>query len=265
VGVFNAYGKAALEHELQGGSAPAGFEVGLFNCTPTRTDTAATLTGELSGNGYARVALGRNTTDWPTINPDTDGHPRLTSKEIFFTATATWSAVTVWVLLTTAGAVVAWGDLGSSITLAAGKTMGLRVSLKGVTEMPVKGSIDALGGGIVENIYSAAALTKKASYKEYPGADDLFQYVDNNEASAVIKKILWDDLKQLIQYANRAAFPTTGNADRYYFALDTGILYRWSGTAYVAMTSAVPIVTDSNGVQWRITIDTAGNLGASSL
>jgi hypothetical protein len=173
--------------------------------------------------------------------------------------------VTVWVLFTTAGAVVAWGSLGSSISLAAGKTMGLRVSLKGVTEMPVKGSIDALGGGLVENIYSAAALTKKASYKDYPSSDDLFQYTDLNEASAVIKKIEWDDLKQLIQYANKAAFPTTGNADRYYLALDTGVLYRWSGTAYIALSAATPIVTAPNGTQWRVAVDNDGNIGADSI
>lgn len=38
-------------------------------------------------------------------------------------------------------------------------------------------------------------------------------------------------------YANLAAFPGTGLTGRIYVALDTGFLYRWSGSAYVALTA----------------------------
>lgn len=34
------------------------------------------------------------------------------------------------------------------------------------------------------------------------------------------------------EYANEAAFPVTGAADRIYVALDTGLLYRWTGSVY---------------------------------
>jgi hypothetical protein len=265
MGIFLQYEQAALEQEFRGSAAATGFEVGLFNCTPSITDTASSLLGEPVGNGYARVALGRNTTDWPTIETDADGHPRVTSRDIHYTATATWSAVTIWALMTAAGAVIAWGSLGSSVVLAAGKTLKLKVSLKGVTEKPVKGSIESLGGGIIENIYSAAALTGKASYKDSPSSADLFQYVDTDEASPVIKKIEWGSLKQLIQYENTAAFPSIGNMDRFYLALNTGLLYRYSGTAYVALSALAPILTAPNGAQWVINIDDDGNLGASSL
>lgn len=48
-------------------------------------------------------------------------------------------------------------------------------------------------------------------------------------------------------YANFAAFPATGEALKIYAALDTGILYRWTGSAYVAMTFGIT-TTPSGGV-----------------
>lgn len=50
----------------------------------------------------------------------------------------------------------------------------------------------------------------------------------------------------VVEYANLAAFPTTGTPGTIYVALDTGKIYRWSGTAYIEIspspgsTDAVP-------------------------
>lgn len=49
-------------------------------------------------------------------------------------------------------------------------------------------------------------------------------------------------------YANRAAFPATGDTDRIYIAEDTGILYRWVSTDYVAITFGVGVDTSGNTV-----------------
>src|SRR4029077_17544023 len=50
----------------------------------------------------------------------------------------------------------------------------------------------------------------------------------------------------VLEYANLAAFPATGTVGVIYVALDTGKIYRWSGSAYVEIspspgsTDAVP-------------------------
>lgn len=42
-------------------------------------------------------------------------------------------------------------------------------------------------------------------------------------------------------YANLAAFPGTGNASKLYRALDTGLVYQWTGSAYVQTYANVPV------------------------
>ena len=39
------------------------------------------------------------------------------------------------------------------------------------------------------------------------------------------------------EHANEAAFPGTGAADKFYLAQDTGILYRWTGSAYAIISA----------------------------
>jgi hypothetical protein len=41
----------------------------------------------------------------------------------------------------------------------------------------------------------------------------------------------------VLEFANAAAFPATGESAKIYIALDTGHFYRWSGSAYVDMTA----------------------------
>ena len=45
-----------------------------------------------------------------------------------------------------------------------------------------------------------------------------------------------DDVEE---YANFAAFPGTGETGKIYIAIDTGDVYRWSGSAYVQINDAV--------------------------
>lgn len=53
---------------------------------------------------------------------------------------------------------------------------------------------------------------------------------------------------EIEEYANLAAFPVTGDTDTYYVALDTSILYRWSGSTYVAMSSSGSPETTVDGI-----------------
>lgn len=53
----------------------------------------------------------------------------------------------------------------------------------------------------------------------------------------------------VLEYANQAAFPATGESGKIYVALDTNKTYRWSGSAYIYITSgAVDSVAGKTGV-----------------
>lgn len=53
----------------------------------------------------------------------------------------------------------------------------------------------------------------------------------------------------VLEFANLAAFPVSGETGKIYVALDTNICYRWSGSAYVQITSgAVASVNGQTGV-----------------
>lgn len=45
-----------------------------------------------------------------------------------------------------------------------------------------------------------------------------------------------DDVKE---YENKAAFPETGESDKIYVDIDTGSIYRWSGTQYIQINASV--------------------------
>jgi hypothetical protein len=76
------------------------------------------------------------------------------------------------------------------------------------------------------------------------------------------------------EYASLAAFPLVGAADTIYIALDTNILYRWNGTAYVELSPNIVsslVFNDANGFDGTInlvgsvatlTITTALTLGS---
>lgn len=65
-------------------------------------------------------------------------------------------------------------------------------------------------------------------------------------ASSVLPSYVDD----VLEYANLAAFPATGESGIIYFAIDTGRMYRWSGSAYAQITSggAVDSVNGKTGV-----------------
>lgn len=45
----------------------------------------------------------------------------------------------------------------------------------------------------------------------------------------------------VLEYDNKAAFPETGEAGKIYIAKDTNLQYRWSGTAYVEISSSLAL------------------------
>lgn len=70
----------------------------------------------------------------------------------------------------------------------------------------------------------------------------------------------------VLEYAARASFPVTGEAGKIYVALDTNKTYRWSGSAYVYITSgAVDSVAGKTGVVTLVKADVGlGNVDNTS-
>ena len=57
----------------------------------------------------------------------------------------------------------------------------------------------------------------------------------------------------VLEYADLASFPVTGETGKIYIALDTNFTYRWTGSAYVDITGKVDSVAGKTGV---VTLDT---------
>lgn len=68
----------------------------------------------------------------------------------------------------------------------------------------------------------------------------------------------------VLEFADQASFPGTGEAGKIYFALDTSRQYRWSGSAYVQITSG-GAVDSVNGMTGVVTItNISGNAGTAT-
>lgn len=98
--------------------APNTYYIGLSTTTPTNTGTNVT---EPSGNGYARVAVTNNTTNWPSAS----GRSKSNGAPFTFpTATGSWGTVTHFVLYdaATAGTFQGWCALTTSQAIVTDNT-----------------------------------------------------------------------------------------------------------------------------------------------
>lgn len=68
----------------------------------------------------------------------------------------------------------------------------------------------------------------------------------------------------VLEYNNLAAFPVTGEASKIYVALDTNIIYRWSGSGYVNMSAASGAVTSVAG-RTGVVVLTSSDVGLGNV
>lgn len=73
------------------------------------------------------------------------------------------------------------------------------------------------------NTSSLAPVATSGAYADLTGLPDLS---------------VFDEVEQ---YANLAAFPGTGNVAKFYLAQDTGLLYRWTGSAYAVISAELAL------------------------
>ena len=99
-------------------SPVATMYVGLSTANPTDTGS---FTGECTGGSYARVAITNDKTTWSTSSAGSLSNAITIS---FPTATASWGTVTYFFIAdaSTAGNVIAYGQLSASKTIDTGDT-----------------------------------------------------------------------------------------------------------------------------------------------
>lgn len=93
-------------------------------------------------------------------------------------------------------------------------------------------------------VYTQALLGKFALLSKTPELD----------SNGIIKsQYLPGYVDDVVEYANRAAFPSVGDKSKLYLAQDTGDIYRWTGTQYVNMISADGIAAQASKVTNALT------------
>ena len=76
-------------------------------------------------------------------------------------------------------------------------------------------------------------------------------YIINADGSQGTKAT--SEFKDVLEFADFASFPTTGETEKIYLALDTNKTYRWTGSAYVQIGgSSEEIWNTSRYANWRI-------------
>ena len=123
-------------------------------------------------------------------------------------------------------AIAAKSDKDTTYTFAEGTTNGaFTVTPSGGEAQTV--SIHGLGSAAYKAVGSANGVASLGSDGKVP-ASQLPSYVDD-----------------VIEAANKAALPKTGESGKIYVTLDDNKTYRWSGTAYVEISASIVIGTTS--------------------
>jgi hypothetical protein len=117
--------KVAFSEQM---SVPSAFYIGLDNRTePSEEDTLASLSGEPTGNGYARQAVNSDDTDWTVSQDSGSGDWQALSKTVTFTANGgSIGPVTQMFLATSAnnsGVLICTRPLSQERTLADGESL----------------------------------------------------------------------------------------------------------------------------------------------
>ena len=93
---------------------------------------------------------------------------------------------------------------------------------------------------VVDNLTStssADALSAKQGKALKDEIDTKCPLVNGKVPSANLPSYVDD----VLEYANLASFPTTGETGKLYIALDTSLIYRWTGSTYASTSSALAL------------------------
>lgn len=108
------------------------------------------------------------------------------------------------------------------------------------------GTVDLSDGAVTAAKLATTAILDKLGYTPENSANKgaANGYASLDAGGKVPAALLPSYVDDILEYANLAAFPATGESGKIYVTLDTNKTYRWSGSAYVEI-SASPGSTDA--------------------
>jgi hypothetical protein len=145
---------------------------------------------------------------------------------------------------------------GSAATLTTGRTIALTGDVT-YTSASFNGSANVTGTATLANVGTAGTYTKvttDAKGRVTAGATLAATDIPDLDAGKITTGTidsarLPSYVDDVLEFANLAAFPATGETGKLYVALDTNKVYRWSGSTYIFITSgAVDSVAGKTGV-----------------
>lgn len=121
-------------------------------------------------------------------------------------------------------------------TIATGTTNGSLTGLATTVKTSLLAAINELKGLVDGKQANLGYTPENAANK---GAANGYASLDGTgKVPAAQLPAFVDDV---LEFANLAAFPATGSSGLLYIAIDTNIVYRWSGTGYVATNGALAL------------------------
>jgi len=92
--------------------------------------------------------------------------------------------------------------------------------------------------GFAQNVDNLSGLASAASARANLGLGAAYGYAALDSGNKVPSANLPSYVDDVLEYANLAAFPASGETGKIYTALDTNKIYRWSGSAYIVISDS---------------------------
>lgn len=186
------------------------------------TGTKNSVLGSYSGN---QGGLDIRTTSNNIVLSDGDGNPRLHINPTGKIAIGEWNATPIS---------AAYGGTGSTT---------------------IQGSMNVLAGAATNGYYLRGNGTN-VIMSAIPAGDIPALDASKITTGTIDPARLPSYVDDVLEFANLAAFPATGETGKIYVAIDTNKTYRWSGSSYVYITSgAVDSVAGKTGVVTLVKAD----------
>lgn len=222
----------------------------------TLGDTTPTTYWSVLGFGRGAGGMGQLATEW------TGGGNNLWFRSLRNTVDNWWDWKRIYHdnyhpeadRLTTARTISLTGDVTGSVSFNGSSNVSITATVADDSHNHVISNVDGLQTALDAKI----PLTQKG----------VANGVATLDASGLVPASqLPSYVDDVLEYANLASFPATGETGKIYVALDTNKTYRWSGTAYVYITSGAVdsvggytgVVTATNLREAVKTVDGAGS------
>ena len=256
--ILGAFQKVQGQLNAKANSATTLAGYGITDAQPLDADLTAIAA--LSANGLLRKTAGTWGMDSATyltanqsitLSGDASGSGTTSIAVTIAAATVTGKALTGYAVGTNAALAATDTILG-----AFGKVQAqINAKANSATTLAGYGITDALASSLKG---AANGLAELDATGKVPAAQ-LPSYVDD-----------------VLEYANLAAFPATGETAKIYVALDTNKIYRWSGSAYIEVSptagnadtatklATARSITATSEVSWTVSFDGSANVSAAA-